>query len=312
MNLLAVILVLSVLCQLMTAILALRLIRLTKKKVTWFLIAAGITLMALRRIQSLVLVAFGESITQADLLFEIVGLIISVLLLTGFYLIRPLFVSFVRSEEELLALNAKLSALSEEQRLLLQHTKDFIYRHDPQGIITYISPAVEQIAGYTPQEWLAHYATHYTENPINKNGRDTTEEMLRTCKAGHPYVIEVRHKNGQNVYLEINKQPYFLDGKVAGFVGVARDITSRKHLETEREELIVELQEALDNIKTLKGMLPICSACKKIRDDKGYWNQIEAYVSEHSEAEFTHDICPECARKMYPKYYTDDLPDVKK
>jgi PAS domain S-box-containing protein len=268
--------------------------------------------MTLRRIQSLMLLASGESITQSDLVFEFVGLVISVMLLTGIYLVRPLFASFAHSEEELHSLNAKLTVLSEEQRLLLQHTKDFIYRHDPQGIITYVSPAVEQIAGYTPQEWLAHYATHYTDNSINKNGRDTTDEMLRTCAAGHPYVVEVRHKNGKNVYLEINKQPYFMDGKVAGFVGVARDITLRKHMEKERENLIVELQEALDNIKTLKGMLPICSACKKIRDDKGYWSQIEAYVSEHSEAEFTHSICPECARKLYPGYCDDMFPDEKK
>jgi PAS domain S-box-containing protein len=308
----AVVLALSVMCQLTSAILALRLIRITKKKVAWLLVATGIIFMTLRRIQSLMQLESGGLTSQPDLVFEMIGLVISVLLLAGIYLIRPMFVSFVDSEKELLVLNAKLSVLSEEQRLLLQHTKDFIYRHDPQGIITYISPSVEQIAGYTPQEWLAHYATHYTDNPINKNGRDTTDEMLRTCAAGHPYVVEVRHKNGQNVYLEINKQPYFLDGKVAGFVGVARDISLRKHLEEERENLIVELQTALDNIKTLKGMLPICSSCKKVRDDRGYWSQIEAYVSEHSEAEFTHSICPECVRKLYPGYCDDMFPDDNK
>jgi hypothetical protein len=55
-------------------------------------------------------------------------------------------------------------------------------------------------------------------------------------------------------------------------------------------------------VKTLKGLLPICSACKKIRDDKGYWSQIDAYISKHSEAEFTHGICPECAKKLYPEF----------
>jgi hypothetical protein len=73
-------------------------------------------------------------------------------------------------------------------------------------------------------------------------------------------------------------------------------------LEEEREKLIAELQEAVNNIKTLSGMLPICASCKKIRDDKGYWTQIEAYVSEHSEAEFSHGICPDCAKKLYPEY----------
>ncbi len=64
-----------------------------------------------------------------------------------------------------------------------------------------------------------------------------------------------------------------------------------------------ELQEALAKIKTLSGLLPICASCKKIRDDKGYWNRIETYISDHSEAEFSHSICPECTKKLYPQLY---------
>jgi sigma-B regulation protein RsbU (phosphoserine phosphatase) len=70
----------------------------------------------------------------------------------------------------------------------------------------------------------------------------------------------------------------------------------------EKDELISKLQDALDNIKKLSGLLPICASCKKIRDDKGYWNQIEQYIAEHSEAEFSHGICPDCVRKLYPQY----------
>ncbi|SPF40090.1 hypothetical protein SBDP1_290019 [Syntrophobacter sp. SbD1] len=65
----------------------------------------------------------------------------------------------------------------------------------------------------------------------------------------------------------------------------------------EREELILELRKALANVKVLKGLLPICAWCKKIRDDKGYWQQIEAYISDRSEADFSHGICPSCAEK---------------
>lgn len=78
------------------------------------------------------------------------------------------------------------------------------------------------------------------------------------------------------------------------------DISDRKRAEKEREKLIGELQEALAEVKTLSGLLPICSSCKKIRDDKGYWSQIETYIGEHSEAEFSHSICPECVKKLYP------------
>ncbi|MGO9015942.1 MAG: response regulator transcription factor [Dissulfurispiraceae bacterium] len=88
--------------------------------------------------------------------------------------------------------------------------------------------------------------------------------------------------------------------RCADFVLHEREI--QKYNE-EREKLILELQDAIAKVKTLSGMLPICASCKKIRDDKGYWKQIEAYISEHSEALFTHGICPECTRKLYPEYY---------
>jgi hypothetical protein len=75
--------------------------------------------------------------------------------------------------------------------------------------------------------------------------------------------------------------------------------SSEKELEQERDNL----KKALFEIKTLRGVLPICASCKKIRDDEGYWNQIESYISNHSEADFTHGICPECAKKLYPELY---------
>ena len=66
------------------------------------------------------------------------------------------------------------------------------------------------------------------------------------------------------------------------------------------KKLVKQLQEALANIKTLSGLLPICARCKKIRDDSGYWQQIEEYISQKSEAQFSHSICPECAAELYP------------
>jgi hypothetical protein len=74
----------------------------------------------------------------------------------------------------------------------------------------------------------------------------------------------------------------------------------------EKSKAIADLQEALAKVQILSGFLPICSSCKKVRDDRGYWNQIEAYISEHSEAEFSHGICPECAGIMYSDIYIKD------
>ena len=78
--------------------------------------------------------------------------------------------------------------------------------------------------------------------------------------------------------------------------------------ERERDRLIVELKEALSKVKLLSGLLPICASCKKIRDDQGYWNQVEKYIGEHSDARFSHSICPECVKKLYPDLdiYDDD------
>jgi hypothetical protein len=67
----------------------------------------------------------------------------------------------------------------------------------------------------------------------------------------------------------------------------------------------IQLHDAVTKIKTLSGLLPICSNCKKIRDDKGYWKQIESYIRDHSEAEFTHSMCPICAKKLYPELFQE-------
>lgn len=81
------------------------------------------------------------------------------------------------------------------------------------------------------------------------------------------------------------------------------DITERKQAEESLEEERKRLQQALDEVRTLRGIVPICARCKNIRDDKGFWNQVEKYVSEHTEAEFSHGICPDCAKKLYPKFF---------
>jgi len=81
-----------------------------------------------------------------------------------------------------------------------------------------------------------------------------------------------------------------------------QEIERRKAAEKERDRVIQELQKALSEVKTLRGLLPICSGCKSIRDDKGYWKGIERYIQEHSLAKFSHGICPECAKKLYPDY----------
>jgi DNA-binding response OmpR family regulator len=113
-----------------------------------------------------------------------------------------------------------------------------------------------------------------------------------------------------------SEQAEGLDSGADGYI--ARPITNRELLarvnamvrilraERERDRLIVQLKETLARVKKLSGLLPICAGCKKIRDDKGYWNQIELYLKEHSDAIMSHGICPECAKKYYPDLNLND------
>lgn len=78
---------------------------------------------------------------------------------------------------------------------------------------------------------------------------------------------------------------------------------SQKNSEIEKDRLIEELKRAAEEIKTLSGLIPICVSCKRVRDDTGYWQQVEAYIAKHSNAEFSHGICPECTKKLYPEFY---------
>jgi len=108
--------------------------------------------------------------------------------------------------------------------------------------------------------------------------------------------------DGRRVDVEFVSNVYEVDHQKVIQCNI-RDITDRKLAEEEREKLILKLREALSQVKLLSGLLPICASCKKIRNDKGYWEQIELYIRDRSEADFSHSICPECAERLYPEYF---------
>jgi PAS domain S-box-containing protein len=115
-------------------------------------------------------------------------------------------------------------------------------------------------------------------------------------------------KNGKTVPVSLTRSPVKdSQGRIIGISTIERDITLERQEEDERWFLIQDLSRALANVKTLRGLLPICATCKKIRDDQGYWNKLESYIAEHMQVEFTHGICPECQAHVQSELETSLL-----
>lgn len=125
---------------------------------------------------------------------------------------------------------------------------------------------------------------------------------------GHFFETRHRRKDGRIIDVELsNNGANYRGGKL--IFCICRDITSRKKAEKEREALIKRLQESLAEIRTLRKILPLCSFCKKVRDDKGYWEQVDVYLHKHSSVDVSHSICPECMKKHYPDEYRALYPE---
>lgn len=193
---------------------------------------------------------------------------------------------------------AELMESEDKFRSLVETTSDWIWEVNENALYTYVSPKVKDILGYEPQEIIGK--TPFDLMPREEAERVTPEflSFVANLKPLSGIANINRHKDGKLVVLETSGVPFFDgDGKYCGYRGIDRDITSRKKAEEERERLISELKEALANVKQLSAMLPICAYCKKIRDDKGYWSQVESYISNHTDTIFSHGICPECEVK---------------
>jgi PAS domain S-box-containing protein len=203
---------------------------------------------------------------------------------------------------------AELALIASKQEIesIVKTVPDIIYRLDPHGRLTFVSDSVKRY-GYLPEELVGtnvikivypedRAKTFHRIKERRTGDRSTKSFETRLVTQNQtPVSFEVFIVSAEGLYSPAK----FGLGKFLGTQGIARDITARKQAEEEREKLISKLQEALDSIKILKGLLPICANCKKIRDDKGYWNQIEAYIRERSDAEFSHSICPACAKQLY-------------
>ena len=198
---------------------------------------------------------------------------------------------------------ASLRESEERYRQLIETMQDGIYRSSHEGKFLEVNPAMVKILGYNSKEELLaiDIKKQLYFDPGDRESAALEQKLEEIA------VFRLRRKDGSEVWVKDHGR-HIVDenGNVLYHEGVLRDVTERKLAEDalgkstrEREKLIQELRFALDNVKTLQGLIPICANCKKIRDDKGYWNQVEGYIMEHSDATFTHGVCPDCAKKIF-------------
>ena len=168
---------------------------------------------------------------------------------------------------------------------------------DRQGRILAANETVARRLGKTAGELVGSNAYDILPPDVARRRQKHQEAVFRT---GVPARFEDERFG---MIIDNSVYPVFdQSGSVSAVAIVGVDITERKLAEQERTKLIVELQRAFAEIKTLHGILPICSSCKKIRDDTGAWHQMEAYIRDHTDAEFSHGLCLDCAKKLYPEY----------
>ena len=206
-----------------------------------------------------------------------------------------------------------LKESEEKFRTIVNNLQDVVFRADLNGTITFASPSAAYTLGCSSTEEIIGLKIS-SDFYFDPNEAQHHLEMLQRCgKVTGQEIMLKRRDNGQPVIVSANIQ-FFHDnaGNILGIEGVYSDITDRIQAEKEREKLIRELQKALKEVKTLSSLLPICASCKKIRTDEGYWTQIEVYIKDHLDVEFSHGICDDCLKKLYPDLYEkmqhDDKP----
>ncbi len=182
---------------------------------------------------------------------------------------------------------------------ILENSSDGIYLLDPEGRVEAANRGLETLLGRPSRELLGRSLRefiHKDDIPLLDAGPDNP-----ASRKPRQFDLRFISANGKIRIGLVRETPVISGGSLSGFHAVATDITERKQTEIERENLLRELQSAMSEAKPHSDFLPICAVCKKIKDETGFWNQVERYVSSHFNAEFTHGICPECVRKLYPE-----------
>ncbi|MCI5222331.1 MAG: PAS domain S-box protein [Candidatus Electrothrix sp. AR4] len=187
----------------------------------------------------------------------------------------------------------------------LNQTLDCIFMYPPDSLIfSYTNQGAKKQTGYSENELFQMTPLDIKPEFTEEKFRKLVEPLLDGRKFFLTFETVHKHKNGNlipvEILLQFIKQSKEDNGR---FIAIVRDITERKKYEQERENLIDKLEKALGEIKTLHGILPLCSYCKKIRNESGSWEQVDVYIYKHSEADISHSICLDCMKQHHPEEY---------
>jgi PAS domain S-box-containing protein len=249
--------------------------------------------------------------------FLVGGSLLAVLLL--------LFASFTASRQLAFRYRAEihLSRALMLQRAILNSADYAILTTGPDGIVQTFNPAAERLLGYAATEVIGRETPVLWHDPqeIAERAQSLSVKLGMPVRASFDAIAKKvqfeQIEDGEWTFIRKDHSRFIASlvitaladqtGNFTGYLGIFRDISLRKSLEGEREKLILELKNALAEVKTLSGLIPICGWCKSVRNDSGYWQSVEQYVHAHTEATFTHGICPTCKEK-----FKDDAARVKK
>ena len=209
---------------------------------------------------------------------------------------------------------SKLSETLALQTAVFHSANYAIVTTDKNGVVQMFNAAAERLLGYSAQEIIGKTTPMLWRDPqevaeraTNLSGRfghplrptfETTVAKIELDRIDQGEWTFIRKDGTRFPSLLVVTGIADAHGDLTGYLAFFQDISERKHYEAEREKLVVELQEALARVKMLSGLIPICAWCKSIRSDTGYWQNVEEYVRAHSEAKFSHSICPSCQEKF--------------
>jgi len=206
---------------------------------------------------------------------------------------------------------AKVKDLEAKYRLISENLIDAVWVIDAQSLkFEYITPSIEKISGYSADEFVTlTVKDRLTQQSFQKMItmlKDEKQKYKQGAENIGQLEVELIHKKGSIYWAEIKAKFFKEDGQPLKIIGTTREITEKKTAEQVQEELIRKLSETLaekeqllNEVKTLRKLLPICSGCKRIRDEHDKWWPIDVYIAKQTDSDLTHTICPDCSEIFY-------------